>query len=237
MKLEVRDLITGFCNLVENQFGDKVKCIRFDNGLEFKLVDFFRQKGIVHQTSCTYTPQQNSSVERKHGHLLSTAKSLRFQARLLECFQGECVLHATYIINRLPSAAINNQIPYQVLMQKFPHYKHLKVYGCLAYATTMGPRSKLDVRARKCTFLGYANGTKGYKVYDLVSKELFISRDVVFYEHIFPFQQVSNLTKKPSQIILPTVSTGPIENSKISQTQNQACLDETSSQPTDEMHN
>nr|GLL25232.1 uncharacterized protein LOC109182622 [Ipomoea trifida] len=188
-KSEVRSLIIQFCNLVENQFGTTVKCIRSDNGLEFNLQDYFSQKGIIHQTSCIYTPQQNSRVERKHGHLLSTARSLRFQANLPEQFWGECVLHAAYIINRLPSAAIDNHIPYQILIKKAPQYGHLRVFGCLAYATTVGPKSKLDARAKKCIFLGYTNGTKGYKVYDLITKELFVSRDVAFYEHVFPLQQ------------------------------------------------
>lgn len=218
LKSEVRSLITGFCSLVENQFGTSVKCIRTDNGIEFNMVDFFRQKGIVHQTSCTYTPQQNSRVERKHGHLLSTARALKFQANLPDQFWGECVLHAAYIINRLPSAAITNQIPYQVLIKKTPQYQHLRVFGCLAYGTTVGPKYKLDARAKKCIFLGCASNTKGYKVYDLASKELFVSRDVVFYEHVFPFQQTNNPGVEPSQFILPTMGNLPIEVPEIPQT-------------------
>nr|GMD24020.1 uncharacterized protein LOC109193867 [Ipomoea batatas] len=46
------------------------------------------QKGIIHQTSCTYTPQQNSRVERKHGHLLTTTRVLKFQGCLLDQFWG-----------------------------------------------------------------------------------------------------------------------------------------------------
>nr|GMD29358.1 uncharacterized protein LOC109148506 [Ipomoea batatas] len=122
------------------------------------------QKGIIHQTSCTYTPQQNSRVERKHGHLLTTTRVLKFQGCLLDQFWGECVLHVAYIINRLPSAAINNQVPYQILIKKVPQYQHLRVFGCLAYVTTIGPKTKLDVRARKCIFLGFTSNTKGYKL-------------------------------------------------------------------------
>ena len=36
-------------------------------------------------------------------------------------------------------------------------------------------------------FLGYPYGIKGYKVLDLESNSIFISRDVIFYEHIFPY--------------------------------------------------
>ncbi|EOX98011.1 Cysteine-rich RLK (RECEPTOR-like protein kinase) 8 [Theobroma cacao] len=39
----------------------------------------------------------------------------------------------------------------------------------------------------KCIFLGYANGVKGYKVYDLTANKALISRNVIFHENVFLF--------------------------------------------------
>lgn len=44
-------------------------------------------------------------------------------------------------------------------------------------------------RSRKCIFVGYAFGKKGYKVYDVEAKEIFVSWDIAFHENIFPFRQ------------------------------------------------
>nr|GLL29188.1 uncharacterized protein LOC109170740 [Ipomoea trifida] len=105
----------------------------------------------------------------------------------------------------------------EVLLKRVPQYQNLKVFGCLAYATIVSPKSKLDARAKKCVFLGCATTTKGYKVYDLVSKELLLSRDVVFYEHIFPFQQDTVHKERIPQIILPSMNEIPIEMSDVMQ--------------------
>ncbi|GJY02353.1 ribonuclease H-like domain-containing protein [Tanacetum coccineum] len=81
-KDEVYYFITVFYNLIENQFNKKVKVFRSDNGTEFvnqNVNKFCDDKGIVHQTSCAYTPQQNGIAERKHKHLLNVARSLMFQ--------------------------------------------------------------------------------------------------------------------------------------------------------------
>lgn len=42
----------------------------------------FKEKGIVHQSICPYTPQQNDVVERKHRHILKVTRALRFQGRI-----------------------------------------------------------------------------------------------------------------------------------------------------------
>ena len=40
-------------------------------------------------------------------------------------------------------------------------------------------------------FVGYPFRKKGLKLYDLKSQEIFISRDAVFYEYIFPFSIIN----------------------------------------------
>ncbi|KAL0403674.1 UNVERIFIED_CONTAM: Retrovirus-related Pol polyprotein from transposon RE2 [Sesamum radiatum] len=81
-KNQVSSILKKFCSLVRNQFNKGIKVIRSDNALEFINQEcrmICETLGIVHQTSCTYTPQQNGRVERKHRHLLNVARALLFQ--------------------------------------------------------------------------------------------------------------------------------------------------------------
>lgn len=40
---------------------------------------------------------------------------------------------------------------------------------------------------------GYPHGKRGWKLYDLVTGEIFVSRDVQFHENEFPFMDARNL--------------------------------------------
>ncbi|CAM8951616.1 unnamed protein product [Rhodiola kirilowii] len=190
-KSEVADHIFQFFKMVHTQFGHKIKVLRSDNGTEFcnsRVGDFLKTQGTLHQTSCVYTPQQNGIVERKHRHILEIARALMFQSQLPLQFWGDSVLTATYICNRLPSVTLNGKSPFELLSNKRPSYDHMKIFGCLCYATNTSPhKSKFDPRAIAGVFLGYPYGQKGYKVLSIHDHHTFVSRDVVFHENIFPF--------------------------------------------------
>ena len=81
-KRVVFSIFQNFHKMVCTQFGATVKILWSDNGGEYidsGLGAYFSSHGIIHQTSCTDTPQQNGVAERKNRHLLDVARSLVFQ--------------------------------------------------------------------------------------------------------------------------------------------------------------
>lgn len=170
-KLETGPLIKSFVQFVETQFDAKVKCIRSDNEAEFKLDDFYPLKGILHKMSYVETPQQNCTVERKHQHIMGVARALMFQSGLLKSLWNYAVGHVLHLINRLRTRFLTDQSPYAILHSFVPNVSNLKVFGCLSFASTLqAKRKKLYTRARKCVFLGFKIGTKGFLLYDLNSR-------------------------------------------------------------------
>ena len=147
--------------MVDTQFGAKIKIVRSDNGHEFsyKLIEkFYREKGIIHQTSCTDTPQQNGRVERKHRHILNVARALRFQAHLPTDFWGECVLTTAYLINRTPLNVLKAKTPYEIVFNEKSSYNHLRIFGSLSYAyNSQRPKDKFGARSRT-TLMGRKDG-------------------------------------------------------------------------------
>lgn len=99
-KHEASTCLIDFYNMVKTQFEKGIKRIRCDNGGEFvsnNMNEFYREHGIVLETSCPRTPQQNGVVKRKHRHLLEIARALRFEANLPTTFWGGGVYPYGYL--------------------------------------------------------------------------------------------------------------------------------------------
>ena len=90
--------------------------------------------GVIHQTSCVGTPQQNGRVERKHRHILNVSRSLLFQAGLPVKFWSEAVMTAAHVINRTPTKVLQNRSLYELLHGTKPLYESSVAYATHTFA-------------------------------------------------------------------------------------------------------
>ena len=84
-KSEVTEVVQRVLTALETQSNTRVRCVRSDNGGEYvnhALAQWFTSKGIVHQTTTAYTPQQNGAAERLNRTLLSKARAMLAEAKL-----------------------------------------------------------------------------------------------------------------------------------------------------------
>ena len=74
-------IFKNFHAMVKTQFQGKIQVLHTDNGKEYFnsiLGPYLLNHGIVHQSSCINTPQQNGIAERKNRHILEVAHSIMF---------------------------------------------------------------------------------------------------------------------------------------------------------------
>ena len=95
---------------------------------------FLASRGIKHQFTVPYTPQQNGVAERKNRSLMEMARCMVKSQQLPHVFWLEAVMCATYILNRCPTKSLQSITPYEAWHGKKPSIGHLRVFGCLAYA-------------------------------------------------------------------------------------------------------
>ena len=70
---------------------------------------------------------------------------------------------------------------------------------------------KFDARAKPGIFVGYSYGQKGYHIYDLETHKIYVSRDVIFHESIFPFHDLSSRSSNNHITITPLDDDGTFD--------------------------
>ncbi|GJZ66163.1 zinc finger, CCHC-type containing protein [Tanacetum coccineum] len=125
---------------VENEVGKKLRSFRTDRGGEFTSREFTRyckENGILRQLTAPYSPQQNGIVERRNRSVMSTTRSMLKAMHMPQIFWAEAIRHGVYVLNRVPTKALKDSTPYEALKGRKPNLKHLRIFGCKAYAKDM----------------------------------------------------------------------------------------------------
>lgn len=133
------DRFVEWKTMIENRTNRKIKYLRTDNGLEFlneKFNNLWKISRINRHLTADGNPQQNDFVERFNRTILEKVKCMLSNSKLPRTFWGEAVNTTLYLINRSPSTALNFKTRQEVWSGHPPNFKHLRVFGCAAYAHT-----------------------------------------------------------------------------------------------------
>lgn len=160
-----------------NSQGKQVARIRTDNGNEFKaniFASFCSENGMVHEFTCSYTPQKDGVSERLNRTLMDKVRSRFEDTNLSKYLWGEAIRCAVFQLNRSPTRALRVKVPAQIFLGKL-NLEKLIIFGSKAGACTLPRGDKLELRARECRIEGYSGS--GYKLWDPITDEIIISRD------------------------------------------------------------
>ena len=183
-KSDVAGVTMEVINMLEKQSGWPLLVVRTDNGSEYinsTLATFFKDKGVLHQTTVRYTPEQNGKAERLNRTLLDRVRAMLEDSGLPKTLWAEAATTASYLRNRAPAAG-RSCTPWEAFFGNKPDVSHLRVFGARAYALQPKElRRKLDSHAISGVMVGYEPNVKGYRILTDDGKVI-VAGDVAFDE-------------------------------------------------------
>ena len=157
-------------------------------------LQFMFEHGMIHQTSCPDTPQQNRVVERKNRTLCEITRALLIESHSPAYLWPEAIATATHLTNRLPSKPLQYKTPLEILGSFVPlpsfHSSPHRIFGCVAFVhLPKQNRTKLEAWAINCVFLGYRVNQKGYQCYDSITKRMYTTMNCDFFKQSYYYTQ------------------------------------------------
>ena len=130
-----------------------------------------------------HTPQQNGVAEQKNQMIVEMARSMLNGMELSNSLWAEAANTVVYILNRSATKAVDIITPQKAYSGKNPSIAHFIVFGCKLYMHVSNEdRTKLELKSKKCIFLGYNMESKAYRLYDPKARKVELSEDMVFQE-------------------------------------------------------
>ncbi|CAG9787134.1 unnamed protein product [Diatraea saccharalis] len=205
-KTDVLDRFKMFVNEGETYSGKKIKIVRTDNGKEFVNAEFnayLKSKGIKHQLSVPYTPQQNGVAERANRTVVEMARSMLADSGLNTKYWAEACHTAVYTKNHLPHSANGGAIPEKLWSGNDVDVNKFKVFGSRAFVHIPKElRKKWDYKGKEYIFVGYCDETKGYRFSDPnIPSRVIKSRDVVFLEETKEIEAKNEAISEKSKVL------------------------------------
>ena len=186
-KSDAFDAFVQYEALAKNLTGKSIKSLRSDNGGEYKsnkFQNFCTQKGITQQFAPPYSPASNGLAERMNRTLIEKMRAMLLQGRVPDKLWGEAILMATYIQNRIPTAALTDKVPMHIWKGSMPKIGHMRTFGSLCHVhVPKEKRRKLEPVSKLMIMVGYE--TYGYRLWDPETDQIVHSRDVKFNEKEF----------------------------------------------------
>jgi hypothetical protein len=171
-----------------NGMHKSTKYLRCDNAGENKkeLSELCVQRGIQIEFTAPNTPQQNGVAERAFAVILDGALSSMIGAKLTTAYQGflwaEAVYAQTKIRNMIPMTG-ESVSPIELFTGETPNYGNLIQWGRVGFVTVRDKYiKKLENRAMKCVFVGYADdhSQHTYRFFNPKTRQIIMSRDVTW---------------------------------------------------------
>lgn len=186
-KSEISSIIKKLINDTEYETGQRVLRIVSDNGSEFvngELGEFLSQRGIVHECSTPYTPQQNGFIERDMRTIGESSRTMLNESGLPRSLWAQAVQTAVYVNNRVINSRNSDKTPYELWFKKKPNVKNLRIFGQLAVINrpVYYREGKWDLTGDLVRFAGYTSRDNTYRFYNPNNGDLTSSCDVTFID-------------------------------------------------------
>ena len=133
-------------------------------------------------------------MERKNRVVQEMARVMLHNKKLPKSFWGEAVNTACHTLNRVYFRPDSKKTPYELWRGKKLVVKYFKIFGSDCYILRDREiLEKFDAKSGKEYFLGYSSTSRAYRVYNLRTKTVMESSNIVINDEVCSEAQSENI--------------------------------------------